>query len=104
MPVLRPAEEFAVLAAPHKRQAVFWCSIFIACFLACAYREVLTIHFSVALQMAVLRPEEASAVLAATAAPYPSLSCIPDEAFPLFLSNRQFLAMLDATLQQPFFK
>jgi hypothetical protein len=54
--------------------------------------------------MAVLRPEEASAVLAATSAPYAALSCIPDEAFPLFLSNTQFLAMLDATLQQPFFK
>jgi hypothetical protein len=54
--------------------------------------------------MAVLRPEEASTVLAATSASYPALSCIPDEAFPLFFSNRQLLAMLDATLEQPFFK
>eukprot|EP00878_Enallax_costatus_P024526 GHUV01026178.1.p1 GENE.GHUV01026178.1~~GHUV01026178.1.p1 ORF type:complete len:603 (+),score=181.38 GHUV01026178.1:514-2322(+) len=56
------------------------------------------------LQAAVLSPEEMARVAAATAREYHSLSCIPDEAFPLFLSNHQYLRMLDATVRQPFFR
>jgi hypothetical protein len=34
----------------------------------------------------------------------PQLPDIPDEAFPLFLSSKQWLAMLDASVPEPFLK
>jgi hypothetical protein len=49
--------------------------------------------------MAVLRPAQAAMVAAAVSREYHVLGAdIPVEAFPLFLSGRQYLAMLDATL------
>ena len=56
------------------------------------------------LQAAVLPPAEAAVAAAAAAVEYHTFSCIPDEAFPLFLSNQQYLRMLDGTVQQPFFR
>lgn len=53
-------------------------------------------------QMAVLSPSEQALVIAARSQRYHSLQDIPDEAFPMFLSSKQYLAMLDATVAQPF--
>jgi hypothetical protein len=56
------------------------------------------------LQSAVLSPAEAAVAAAAAAVDYHTFACIPDEAFPLFLSNKQYLRLLDGTVGQPFFK
>lgn len=55
------------------------------------------------LQSAVLPAEEWEAVSAAAAAQYHTMRDVPDAAFPLFLSSRNFLRMLDGCLQSPFF-
>lgn len=54
--------------------------------------------------MAVLSPSEQAQVIAARSRQYHSFSGVPDEAFPLFLSSKQWLAMLDATVPNPFLK
>eukprot|EP00955_Chlamydomonas_euryale_P044350 352864-Chlamydomonas_euryale.AAC.8 len=46
---------------------------------------------------------EFNRVVAAGEASYPTLRDVPREAFPLFLSSRTWLHMLDGTLQAPFF-
>lgn len=55
--------------------------------------------------MAVLSPSDQARVVAARARQYHSFSDdIPQDAFPLFLSSKQYLAMLDATVSQPFLR
>lgn len=55
------------------------------------------------LQMAALKADtDRSRVLAARSRQYHTLSDVPDAAFPLFLSSRQYLAMLDASVGEPF--
>ncbi|EFN58513.1 hypothetical protein CHLNCDRAFT_140575 [Chlorella variabilis] len=49
-------------------------------------------------------PDRAAAYAAAAARPYHSFKGLPEEAWPLFLSAKQYLHMLDGTLRQPFFK
>ncbi|PSC76135.1 TPR and ankyrin repeat-containing 1-like isoform A [Micractinium conductrix] len=55
------------------------------------------------LRAAVVAPEAAAAYAEATAAEPATLRDVPPEAFPLFLSSRAFLRMLDGTIEQPFF-
>lgn len=54
--------------------------------------------------MAVLSRPEQAVVMAARAQQYHSLMDIPDEAFPLFLTSKQWLSMLDATVSTPFLR
>jgi hypothetical protein len=54
--------------------------------------------------MAVLSPSEQAQVIGARSRQYHSFRDVPDEAFPLFLSSKQWLAMLDATVPNPFLK
>lgn len=49
-------------------------------------------------------PDEYRAAEAASSARYHSLAAVPATAFPLFLSSREYLLMLDATTPQPFFR
>lgn len=56
------------------------------------------------MQAAAMPPAEYRDAEAAGRATYHSMSDVPREAFPLFLSARQYLHMLDATLPQPFFR
>ena len=49
------------------------------------------------LQAALLEGEEAAAVTAATSIKYHSFVDVPSLAFPLFLSSKQYLQMLDAS-------
>lgn len=55
-------------------------------------------------QMAVLSPSEQAQVIAARSRQYHSFRDVPQEAFPLFLSGKQWLAMLDATVPDQFLK
>ena len=55
-------------------------------------------------QMARLSPSEQAMVISARSQQYHSFIGIPDEAFPLFLTSKQWLAMLDATLPEPFLR
>eukprot|EP00798_Chlamydomonas_sp_ICE-L_P021903 gene21903-28945_t len=55
------------------------------------------------LQAPVMPPDKYEEVLLAGNMTYHTLRDVPPEAFPLFLSSRQWLHMLDGTLQQPFF-
>jgi hypothetical protein len=54
--------------------------------------------------MAVLSPSEQAQVIAARSRQYHSFRDVPQEAFPLFLSGKQWLAMLDATVPEQFLK
>ncbi|KAL4858033.1 TPR and ankyrin repeat-containing protein 1 [Chlorella vulgaris] len=49
-------------------------------------------------------PDRAAAYAAAAARPYHSFRDVPEAAWPLFLSGKQYLHMLDGTLAKPFFK
>jgi hypothetical protein len=62
---------------------------------------LLSLHL---LQMAVLTPSEQAKVIAARSRQYHSFQDIPDEAFPMFLSSKQWLAMLDVSVPEPFLK
>ncbi|CAD7695958.1 unnamed protein product [Ostreobium quekettii] len=55
------------------------------------------------LQGAVLSAEEVRDLAELANGEYPTLSEIPSAAFPLFLTTRQHLQMLDGTLREPFF-
>ncbi|KAL4457799.1 hypothetical protein ABPG75_012664 [Micractinium tetrahymenae] len=48
--------------------------------------------------------DRAAAYAAAASQPYHSFGGLPEEAWPLFLSSKQYLHMLDGTLAKPFFK
>lgn len=53
--------------------------------------------------MAVLKLDtDRGRVLAARSRQYHSLTDVPDKAFPLFLTSKQYLAMLDASIGEPF--
>lgn len=54
--------------------------------------------------MAVLSPSEQAQVIAARSWQYHSFREVPDEAFPLFLSSKQWMAMLDATVPDPYLR
>lgn len=55
------------------------------------------------LQMAALRADtDRGRVLAARSRQYHSFCDVPDDAFPMFLSSKQYLAMLDASIGEPF--
>ncbi|KAJ9510267.1 hypothetical protein QJQ45_015579, partial [Haematococcus lacustris] len=56
------------------------------------------------MQMAAMPPEEYQAAEAAGQKTYHSMADVPFEAFPLFLSSRQYLHMLDGSLEAPFFR
>ncbi|PSC71609.1 TPR and ankyrin repeat-containing 1-like isoform A [Micractinium conductrix] len=49
-------------------------------------------------------PDRAAAYAAAAAQPHHSFRGLPEEAWPLFLSAKQYMHMLDGTLRTPFFK
>lgn len=55
------------------------------------------------LQGAVVTPEEFSEAVRAAARTYPTLRDVPPAAFPLFLTSKAYLHMLDGTTAQPFF-
>jgi hypothetical protein len=56
------------------------------------------------LQAAAIKdPAHAAAIAAAASRDYPSLRDVPDAAFPLFATTAQWLRMLDASCDAPFF-
>ncbi|GLI67623.1 hypothetical protein VaNZ11_011870, partial [Volvox africanus] len=55
------------------------------------------------LQSAVLPPADFARVMAMASATYHTFRDVPSEAFPLFLSSRAYLRMLDGTTDRPFF-
>ncbi|GFH30803.1 uncharacterized protein HaLaN_29723, partial [Haematococcus lacustris] len=54
------------------------------------------------MQLAVLQPWDMLAVEAAAEGVYHSMQQVPTAAFPLFLTSREYLNMLDGTLAEPF--
>lgn len=54
--------------------------------------------------MAVLSPSDVAKVVVARNQQFHSFRDVPDEAFPLFLSSKQWLSMLDATVPEPFLR
>ncbi len=54
--------------------------------------------------MAALTDADAALVREACSRDYPSLRAVPTHAFPLFVTTQQYLRMLDATCDEPFFQ
>jgi hypothetical protein len=49
-------------------------------------------------------PDRQAAYAAAAAQQYHTFRGVPEEAWPIFLSAKQYLHMLDGTLRKPFFR
>lgn len=60
------------------------------------------IRACVRLQLAALGEAEGSVLAAAGSVDYSTMLDVPPEAFPLFISARKFLSMLDGSLPEPY--